>query len=128
MSFTSPFTNRYKKANIALHLFIVINISIEDGFDFYFIAAWKSGVNPSANRLIANRTRPNIYVDLVDAKLLLGSNILNIKMPIVTMAAIIIFWGPSFNYLVLTLEQQTPTKITLIKLHDLAMTIRGKLT
>lgn len=34
----------------------------------------------------------------------------------------------NFNYFDLTLEQHTPTNITLIKLHDLVITINGKLT
>ncbi len=62
------------------------------------------------------------------SKLALGSNILNVKIPTVTITAMMIFCGPSLSYLLLTLEQQTPTKITLIKLQDLAMTIKGKLT
>jgi len=46
-------------------------------------------------------------------------------IPTVTIVAIIIFWGLSFNYLDLTLEQNTPTNITLINPQDLAITING---
>lgn len=39
-----------------------------------------------------------------------------------------ILFDPIFSYLLLTLEQQTPTNMTLIKLHDFAMMMSGKLT
>ena len=46
-------------------------------------------------------------------------------IPIVTIVATTILLAPSFNYLLRTLEQNTPTKITLIKLHDFAIMMNG---
>jgi hypothetical protein len=93
-----------------------------------FIYAWKSGTNPSTNKLTNKNISPNTYVLVFEFELEAGSNTLNIMIPIVTKTAITIFLGPNFNYLLLTLEQNTPTKITLSKEQDLAITIKGNVT
>ncbi len=48
-------------------------------------------------------------------------------MPIVTTIPTIIFLTPNFNFLSLTLEQKTPTRITDKMLHDLNIITTGKL-
>ncbi len=56
-----------------------------------------------------------------------GSNNLNITIPAVTKTPIIIFFTPNFNFLSLTLEQNTPTRMTDNILHDLNIITTGKL-
>jgi hypothetical protein len=46
-------------------------------------------------------------------------------IPRVVRIATIILLGPSLSYLLLTLEQNTPTRITLTRLHDLAIIMNG---
>ena len=46
-------------------------------------------------------------------------------MPKVTKTPITILLGLNFNYLLLTLEQNTPTNITLIKLQDFVIITKG---
>jgi hypothetical protein len=116
---------RWINEKIAHHLLIFMSIYMGEGLNLSLISAWKSGMNPSAKRLIVKRKSPKNSVDRSESMLDAGSNTLNIMIPMVTIVAIIIFWELNFNSLVLTLEQQSPTKITLIRLHDLAMIIKG---
>jgi len=120
-----PVINKWIAQIYVIHLLSYINMIIGSGLYFYFIYAWKSGVKPSAKRLAKSKTKPINSVFLWFCISNEGSNNLNAIMPIVTITATIILLGPSFNYLLLTLEQSTPTKITLIKLQDLAMIIKG---
>ena len=92
--------------------------------------AWKSGKNPSAIKLAKSNKKPKIYVflPLLLLKSVYGSNNLNIIIPSETPIATKIFLGPNFNFLSLTLEHITLTKITGIILQDLTIIVNGKLT
>ena len=120
----------HSKQKMNDHLFTYNIIYVGDGLQFCFIYAWKSGKNPSANKLTISNTTPKIYVFCPStlARFTYGSKNLNNMIPVVTNIATTIFLGVSFSFLSVTLEHKTPTKITDNILHDCTIVTSGKLT
>ena len=109
------------------HLFISAIIYMGSGLYSDLISAWKSGRKPSASRETINKKMPMISIFFSSLLMDSGSNALNMMIPIVMIPPTTIFLVPSFNFLSLTREQSTPTKMTEIRLQDLNIMTTGKL-
>lgn len=107
-------------------LFTCKYISITDGLYFDFIYACKSGKNPSPIKEATKITEPNNWIGLSTLSFYDFLKKLNINIPKHANNPINSLFFLSFKFLSLTLEQKTPTNITLNKLQLFTITTAGK--
>lgn len=108
-----------------MYLLICKYISITLGLYSDLISACKSGRNPSPIREATNNNELIKVMGLSAPPFSAVLKRLKTNIPMQARSPIMILFPPSFNFLSLTREQNTPTKMTLSKLQLFTITTAG---